>query len=449
VSLTVPAAPSSLLAVATTVHLGLASLRNHRRLGAGPVSSLAVVSTLLAALPWLFPSVTGLAFGFGLHAAWFAVCERFVHVPSRVPAAGDAAPADGPRPDPVLASPPWPSCARPRGFIPVPVLAVIDEAVDVRTFRFARPDGFDFIPGQFLTVRVRADGRDHARCYSISSPPEARGLLDITVKRQGLVSGTLHATLRPGMVVPVKAPAGVFRYPADDDRPLLLLAGGIGITPLFSMLRHATQAEPSRAVTLLYSAQTEAHLAFRDELEAVARRHPQIRTVFAVTRAAPAPGIYPGRIDESLVRATMPNVADAIALLCGPQPMIDGLRALLAGLGVPVAQIRSEVFEAAVAASGGHHADAADAGAAAHQMHCARSGADVRVDARQTLLDAAEAGGISIDSLCRSGVCGTCRTRVIDGDVRCESALLDDTDRADGYVLACISHALGDCTVDL
>lgn len=448
-SLTVPATPSSLLAVATTVHLALASLRNHRRPGPAPISSLAIVSTLLASLPWLFPSFTGLAFGFGLHAVWFGVCERFVPVPERKPTARPTAPALQ-RKSGVSAPPPSPSPARPKGFVPVPVLAVIDEAVDVRTFRFARPDGFDFVPGQFLTVRVRVDGRDHARCYSISSPPEARGLLDITVKRQGLVSGTLHATLRPGSVVPVKAPAGVFRYPSDDDRPLLLLAGGIGITPLLSMLRHATQTEPSRAVTLLYAARTEAHLAFRDELETASRRHPQVRTVFAVTRATASPGIYPGRIDESLVRATMPDVAGAIALLCGPQPMIDGLRALLTGLGVPPAQIRAEVFEAAVAASGGRQVVAGAGGAAqAHRMRCARSGADVRVEAGQTLLDAAEAGGVSIDSLCRSGVCGTCRTRVIDGDVRCESAVLDESDRADGYVLACTSHAHGDCTVEL
>ena len=81
-------------------------------------------------------------------------------------------------------------------------------------------------------------------------------------------------------------------------------------------------------------------------------------------------------------------------------------------------------------------------------MTCARSKKAVRAHAGQTLLDAAESGGVAIDSLCRSGVCGTCRTRVIRGDVRCESTVLDEADRASGHVLACVAHVHGDCEVD-
>jgi ferredoxin-NADP reductase len=447
-SLTVPPTPSSLLAIATTVHLALAALRNHRTHGSSVVSSLAIVSLLLAVTPWLFPSWTGLAFGLGLHLAWFVACEYLAPAPvARPPQTVVATPPSRPgaAPSPRESRPPV--AGRPKGFVETTVLAVIDEAPDIRSFRLARPDGFEFTAGQFLTVRVRIDGREHARCYSISSAPSTRGFVEITVKRQGLVSNTLHSMLRPGSSVHVKAPAGVFVYPAGDDRPLLLLGGGIGITPLLSMLRHALHAEPRRAVTLIYSAQQEDGLAFRDELKALARRHPQFCLIFAVTRGAPSPGIFPGRIDETLIQTMAPHVASAISLICGPQAMIDATSALLARLGVPAAQIRSEVFQAAVAASAGKAPAPADTHA--HQMQCARSGATVQVAAGQTLLEAAEAGGVAIDSICRSGVCGTCRTRVIDGDVPCESAGLDDADREDGYVLACVARPRSDCTVEV
>lgn len=441
-SLTVPPTASSVLALVTTVHLALASLRNHRQAGPSPVSLLAVVSALFAATPWTFPSPAGLAAGLALHGAWFAVCERFVRRTGPAELQPPAPTALATTPAPVLVP-------RPRGFIDTRVLAVIDETPDIRTFRLKRPDGFDFVAGQFLAVRVQVDGRDHARCYSISSAPDTRGSLEISVKRVGLVSSALHATLRPGSSLPVKAPAGQFTYPADDDRPLLLLAGGIGITPLLSMVRHAVSVEPSRRITLLYSARREEDLAFRDELQVLDRRHPQLRLVFACTRDATSAGIYPGRIDESLIRATTPDVAEAVVLICGPAPMIDGSRALLAGLGVPAARIRAEVFEAAIAASGGRMAgDAVDDGQP-HAMRCARSGATIAIQPGQTLLEAAEAGGVDIDSLCRSGVCGTCRMRVIDGDVHCESLTLDAADREEGYVLACVTHARGDCTVEV
>ena len=139
----------------------------------------------------------------------------------------------------------------------------------------------------------------------------------------------------------------------------MLLAGGIGITPLISMLRHAVSTEPTRPVTLVYSAHTQDDFAFRDELSAMVHRHPQVRVQLAVTSGASHPSIYPGRIDESLLRATVPDLAHSIAFICGPSGMIDATKALLGGLGVPPAQIRHEVFQQAVAASAGlPHADA-------------------------------------------------------------------------------------------
>lgn len=466
-----PASPASLLALVTTIHFGLAALRSHRTPTPVPMSSLTFVSLLFAGLPWMFPSGVGLGFGVAAHLTWFAACELLA--PKRVPAS--PMPSDRVRTsdagDAATLSAVAPPATTPRGFVQAPVIAVIDETLTIKTIRLARPEGFEFEAGQFVTLRVRVDGKDYARCYSISSAPDVRGYLEISVRRQGVVSNALHAIARPGAGLAVKAPAGAFKYPSSDDRPIVLLAGGIGITPLISMLRHAVAVEPTRLVTLIYSARTPQDFAFKDELIAAPRRHPQLSVHLAASGGSTHPSVYPGRIDEGLLRTTIPNLAHSIAFVCGPDQMIDSLRRLLGTLGMSSGQIRHEVFQAAVAASAapvqresridgetvpvgpraGNPAGAGSrpGGRRAHRMVCARTGREIPIQSGQTLLEAAEEGGVPIDSLCRAGVCGTCRVQVSRGDVRCESNGLDADDRRQGVVFACVSTASTDCTVNL
>jgi ferredoxin-NADP reductase len=254
----------------------------------------------------------------------------------------------------------------------------------------------------------------------------------------------------------VRAPAGGFTYPGDDDRPIALLAGGIGITPLISMLRHAVLTEPTRPVTLIYSARRESDFAFRDELALIAARHPQVKIHYAASREARHPEVYPGRIDRALLGATVADLPHTISLICGPQAMIDELTASLHDAGVPAGQVRSERFEAAVAVSSRGRATEGPAELApddavtgpTYRLRAVRCAKNVPVTAGQTLLEAAEAHGIAIDSLCRAGVCGTCRTRVVEGDVDCDSGALDDDDRAQGFVLACVAAVRGDCAIE-
>ena len=211
-------ASPAILAFVTTLHLALAVLRWHRSPALGTVSIMSLVSLLFAGTPWLLTSPGGLAIGFVAHVAWFVACERLlpaaVAAPQGRPSPGPPAPRAGGVTE--LARRP------PASFVQTPVMAVYDEARDIRTFRIARPDGFEFKAGQFLTVRVRADGKEHVRCYSISSSPGARGYLEISVKRLGMVSGALHATIRPGSMLHVRPPAGAFTLPD---------VAGVGVVP--------------------------------------------------------------------------------------------------------------------------------------------------------------------------------------------------------------------------
>lgn len=435
------------LAAATTLHLAAAALVNHAHQGTRAVSPLALVSAVLAGAPWAFPSAAGVLAGLAVHMAWAAVCARLT------PATGGSASQRPPaQPPGAVPRPARSTDGRPRGFVPTPVLAVLAESDDIKTFRLARPDGFDFTPGQFLTVRLRSDGKDVVRCYSLSSAPAARGYLEISVRRQGQVSNTLHALARPGSLLSVRAPAGRFTYPGGDDRPLVLLAGGIGITPLMSMLRHALLVEPTRPVTLLYSARVVGEFAFRDELLTLSRRHDQLQVCFAVTRGEAPPDVYRGRIDQRLLTSAAPHVQHAVTMICGPQAMIDGLTATLHAMGVPADQVRSERFDAAVAASAGPSRPARDtteSGGETFQIRERRSARAAPATAGQTLLDAADAHGLAIPSLCRAGVCGTCRTRVVEGQVECDGGILDAEDRAAGYVLACVASPRSDCVIEV
>ncbi|MGE5412934.1 MAG: 2Fe-2S iron-sulfur cluster-binding protein [Syntrophomonadaceae bacterium] len=452
-------APSSVLAAVTTIHLALGLVRRHRTARRARGAILFGVSLLFAASVWAFPSFRALAIGGAAHLLWFVATGFVVGVKASrgadPPMRTAAAAATTPAATAVPASRPAPA------FAPAAVLAVFDETPEIRTFRVARPEGFEFRAGQFLTVRVQLDGHAVTRCYSISSSPSARGYLEISVRRQGVVSQMLHATLRPGSTLAVRGPAGAFVYPEADERPLVLISGGVGCTPMISMLRHAIGGDPTRPVVFLFSAKTEADIAFRHELALIARRHPQVRVVIALTRATGSPQFYAGRIDEKLIRQVVPDPLQSLFYVCGPAPMIEGTKAILKGMGVPGAQVRSEAFAAAVAASrpdappspeSPEPAVPVAAGGArtgAPRLRLAVSGRVVTVARGQTLLEAAEAASIEIPNSCRGGVCGTCRTRVISGEVECEAEALTAEDREQGYVFPCVAWAKGDCVLDV
>jgi len=445
---------SALAASLTAVHLAIAAYRRHRARGAGPLNPFVLPSFLFAATPWLWtsPVVQGLVVL--AHLAWVVLCELVAPANQRPKAparATTAARGSGARPAaPRLRSAP-PSPGAGGGFAPATVLAVLDEASDIRTFRLARPDGFDFQAGQFLPVRVSIGGKPHVRCYSISSSPESRGYVEISVRSQGLVSTTLHTTLRTGSQLAVGRPAGQFVYPAGDDRPLVLLAGGIGVTPLLSMLRYGVSSDPTRPITLLYSARDRQAMAFLPELRVLAARHPQIRIAVTVSEAGVPEPWRSGRIDLGLIRQYVSHPAHTIFCVCGPTPMMTAMTDLLAGEGVPREQIRSEQFDTSTAATllNPSPADAAPASTREdHQITFAGSDRTIRASASATLLEAAEAEGIQIASSCRSGVCQACRVRLAEGDVDCRSTVLDEEDRAAGFILPCVSWAQGDCVVE-
>jgi glycine betaine catabolism B len=425
---------SSVIAFVTTVHAALLVIHVHRARGAWR-AVVAVPALGFGSSAWALTTPAWLATGLIVHATWTAAAVTLTRPDAESRTTGGA--------DHAGAGSTPPSRAVKPTFVPASVLAVIEETAAIRTFRFSRPPGFDFEPGQFLMVKVDIEGMRVARCYSISSPPAAAGYLEISVKRQGVVSAALHESVHPGDTVLIHPPLGRFTAPPGTD-DLVLVAGGIGITPLISVLRHAVACQPTRRVTLLYSVRQRHDAAFTAELDWLQRRHPQLRVVITATAGDGADDRRRGRVDPEFLRASVPDLGQSVFLICGPLAMIESVREMLSGLGVVPDRVRFEAFEAAAAVAAGDSA----AGEATGRLRLSVTGRETNVESSETLLDAAERAGARIASFCRAGICGTCRTRLVSGEVRCTAEALSAEDRARGYVLPCVSRAAGDCVLE-
>jgi ferredoxin-NADP reductase/DMSO/TMAO reductase YedYZ heme-binding membrane subunit len=338
------------------------------------------------------------------------------------------------------------------------VVGMFRETPSVRTFRLAPAGGgpipFAFQAGQFLNLSLEIDGKRASRSYTIASPPTRDGYVELTVKREerGHVSRFLHDMLMTGHGVAITAPAGRFIFDAKSHAAVLLIAGGVGITPLMSILRDLTDRCWTGKIDLLFSVRSPDDVIFEDELRYLARRHPNLRVHVTITRDAPDTwtGLR-GRINGELLRRCVPDVLERPAFICGPDAMAAGARDELLALGVPAERITVESFTpaAAVASDPGATPAGEMDGAAAVTVTFTTSGRSGMPQSNQTVLDLAESLGVPIDSQCRAGICGTCRCKLLAGRVTMEARdALSDADEADGYILACQARATEDVTIE-
>ena len=234
---------------------------------------------------------------------------------------------------------------------PYKVLEVSREAKDVWTVSFSPPAGqprFDFVPGQFQFVTFLASQglpvEEHH--FTVSSSPTQTGFHASTIKASGDFT-SLIGQVKPGDPVAVQAPFGRFSYVFHPEaRDLVFIAGGIGITPLMSNLRHMRDTGADRRVLLLYSNKSEADIVFREELDRMMGGDlPQLEVVHILTRPGSTWQGERGRLDrENLRRLCGDRLSSSTFFLCCPPPMILSLVAILNGLGVPTARISYEYF---------------------------------------------------------------------------------------------------------
>lgn len=319
---------------------------------------------------------------------------------------------------------------------PFRVTHIVDESSVVRSFHLQAADDAGVVAhraGQFLPIRITPAGQEKplTRTYTLSVAP-SDAAYRISVKRDGIVSRHLHDNVKVGDIIETRAPAGAFTIDAAEKRPAVLLAAGIGVTPMLAMLRHIVyegkRKQRVRPTWFFHSARSVSERAFADELSVLREQgggHVQVFRLLSDTTQARLGEDYDqsGRIDIDLLRARLP-FDDYDFYLCGPaafmQSLYDGLRAL----NVPDARIHAEAFGASsLARTGDAHARADTQPAS---QPATKSVPVIFVDSAKearwnpgdgSLLEVAEQRGLAPEFGCRAGNCGTCRTRIVQGAV--------------------------------
>ncbi|MFG1811894.1 MOSC domain-containing protein [Streptomyces sp. NPDC049040] len=320
-------------------------------------------------------------------------------------------------------------------------------------------------PGQYLSLRLAVgDDAPTVRSYSLSSAPAADSYR-ISVKREphGKVSGYIHATLRPGDLVDVASPRGTFVL-EEGTRPVVLLSAGIGATPVLAMLHRLAAAKDPRPVWWVHTAHDPSHHVFADETHTLLARLPDARAYIyytgesAADRDEPRTGgvahILSGRpTARSLADMGIPTDADAY--LCGPTAFMDALSGYLREHELPTERIHVEQFSALPAVNPGVKPTAT---VRPHQppgtpgtgpaVTFARSGVTTPWPSdRDSILELAEACDVPTRWSCRTGVCHTCVTHLVSGDVTYTTPPLELPE--EGTVLVCCSEPSGEVVLDL
>ena len=297
----------------------------------------------------------------------------------------------------------------------------------------------NFSAGQHVQISAELNGTLYTRTFSISTSPDyfrKTGLIELSIrsKPDGRVTPMLKEHFAKGGVCTLSDAGGDFLLP-EGNEPLLLIAGGSGITPFRSMMNQLSSSNSLRDVHLLFYIRNSSNALFRQELDRIAELHPNLKVTFINTEAE-------GQVCEEHLLRYCPDVADRIAMVCGPTPMIQGTRNLLSELGLPADQIRFEYF-----------------GAAPIEMEMTGEKSFVRFktsgiattttpDEQMSLLDLAEKQGLTPQHGCRIGVCYQCVCTKESGVVfNTRTGQYSDTGKED--IQLCISVAASDLELNI
>jgi ferredoxin-NADP reductase len=338
---------------------------------------------------------------------------------------------------------------------------VIDETHDVKSFEFHVGDGTPvrFEPGQFMTVSANVQGQTVQRCYTISSPPTRPYLLSITVKRVpgGTMSNWLHENMKPGGQLRAYGPSGSFTpTAAPSAKKSLYLSAGSGVTPLMSMTRASIDLGLDRDIVFVHSARTPADIVFRKELERLVALSPGFRTFFLCEGignesdwSSPT-----GRLSLRLLSEWVPDYAEREVFTCGPAGYMNAVRTLLREGGHDPARYHQESFDFSAGGATDEPAQTtapdSDASQETFTVKLSRSSKTFTMSASETVLAAAKKAGVPIPSSCSQGMCGTCKTKLLEGEVDMKhNGGIREREIQKGFRLLCCSRPTSDLVLEL
>lgn len=336
------------------------------------------------------------------------------------------------------------------------VVRKVKESEEITSF-YLKPEDQraipNFQPGQFLTIKLDIPGQKQStiRTYSLSDYTEPCEYYRISVKREpmppgsdfmpGIASNFLHDHIHEGAIIPTKPPGGRFVLDVRRSVPAVLVSNGVGVTPMISMVKAATRANPSRAVWFVHGAKNGRFHAFRNEVIAVAQQNSNLSVHFAYSR----PGLedrehyhHKGYVDTELLQSLVPLEAEYF--LCGSPAFMQSLREGLEAAGIPNSRIFFEAFtKKNVSLLSEIPATSLEKTSTAAEVVFAESNQTATWQTGDgSLLEFAEANHLEPLYSCRQGICGTCTCKLLEGEVEYLQTPVAAVD--DGSVLICISR---------
>jgi len=317
------------------------------------------------------------------------------------------------------------------------VARVVEETPDAKSIVLEIPDTltetFAYRAGQFLSFRVEVGGHRLVRCYSLASSPDTETVHKVTVKRvaRGRASNWMNDRVQVGDVLEVMPPAGVFCLQVERRTPIVLFAGGSGITPVISILKSAL-ATSRRSLKLVYANRDESSIIFRRELEALEAAHPDRLEVVHRLDARD------GFVDEASVLREVGGRTEADFYVCGPGPFMEIVESALARAGVGEGQIFIERFESpSEEPATGPPIDASEGTVVTIRLDGQET--EVVVGEGETILAAARRVGLEPPFACEEAYCGCCMARVVEGEVsmRMNDGGIDQKQIDSGWILTC------------
>lgn len=334
-------------------------------------------------------------------------------------------------------------------------------------------------PGQFLPIELDIPGHDRPvnRTYTLSDSPNHPDCYRLTIKREpapadnpdapaGLASNFMHDQVEVGAKIRARAPAGDFFMKADADTPVVLLSGGVGLTPMISMLNTIAEQGGGRTAWYIHGARGRREHCMGEHVRALADAHDNIN-VHVVYETAGADDVRGRHHDsEGYITGELLNEllggTDYEFYLCGPPPFMKAVYNALCDWGVDEGRIHYEFFgpatvlregapppdESAETAADKADGAADDTAAAAGMVTFSHSGQSVAWDPTfKNILEFAEAQGLMPDSSCRSGICQTCMVDLVEGEVAYDEDPI--VPPPEGSILICQAKPVGDVVIDL
>ncbi|MBN2109484.1 MAG: xylene monooxygenase [Methanosarcinaceae archaeon] len=221
------------------------------------------------------------------------------------------------------------------------VTEILPRSRNVKSFRFKRPEGFDFKAGQYIVVTIAVQGEDVSKPFSLSSSPTEEGHIEFTKKLTGHVFSNALDSLEVGDVMMISGPYGKMSFEGEHER-IALLSGGIGITPMRSICKYCTDMGLDTDVILICSDRSEEDMVFQAELDEMICQNHGLHVFQTLTRASDAWKGTRGRINAAIIENKVPDYRDREFFICGPPAMLGSMLEMLHSIGVDDKKIKKE-----------------------------------------------------------------------------------------------------------